>query len=71
MFSDDDIARLDVAVQHSAAVGVFDRVTHVDEPPQELAQLERAASGVFPQPSSEWNSSMASLRLSPRMNLMA
>ena len=46
MLADDDVARLDVAVQHAAAVGVVDRVADVDEPPQQLAQLQRPAAGV-------------------------
>ena len=46
VLADDDVARLDVAVQDAAAVGVVDRVADVDEPPQELAQLQRPAAGV-------------------------
>ena len=46
MLADDDVARLDVAVQDAAAVRVLDRVADVDEPPQQLAQLQRAAAGV-------------------------
>ena len=46
VLADDDVARLDVAVQHAAAVGVVDRVADVDEPPQQLAQLQRPAAGV-------------------------
>ena len=43
----DHVARLDVAVQHPARVGVADRVAHVHEPPQELAQLQRPAARIF------------------------
>ena len=46
VLADDDVARLDVAVQHAATVGVVDGVADVDEPPQQLAQLQRAAAGV-------------------------
>ena len=46
VLADDDVARLDVAVQHAPAVGVVDRVADVEEPPQQLAQLQRAAAGV-------------------------
>ena len=46
VLADDDVARLDVAVQHAAAVGVVDRVADVDEPPQQLAQLQRPPAGV-------------------------
>jgi hypothetical protein len=47
VLADDDIARLDVAVQDATAVRVVDRITDVGEPPQELAQLKRSAAGVF------------------------
>jgi hypothetical protein len=40
--SEQDIGWLDVAVQHSPAVGVGDRVANVDEPPQELTQRGRS-----------------------------
>ena len=74
MLADDDVARLDVPVQHAAAVRVVDGVADVDEAPQELAQL-RATAGprvvVLTATSSAWKRSMASLRLSPRMNRMA
>ena len=38
--ADDDVRRLDVAVQHAAAVRVVDGVADVEEPPQELAELK-------------------------------
>jgi hypothetical protein len=50
VLADDDVARLDVAVQHPPAVRVLDRVTHVQESPQELAQLQRAVAMAFLQP---------------------
>ena len=34
-------------MQHSPPVGVVDRVADVEEPPQELAQLQRATAGVI------------------------
>ena len=37
-----DIRRLEVAVEHAPAVGVADGIADVDEPPQELTQLEGA-----------------------------
>ena len=40
VLADDDVARLDVAVQDAAAVGVVDGVADVEEPPQQLAQLQ-------------------------------
>jgi hypothetical protein len=46
VLADDDIARLDVAVQHAPAVRVLDGVAYVEEPPQELAQLQRPPAGV-------------------------
>ena len=46
VLADDHVARLDVAVQHAPAVGVVDRVADVDEPPQELPQLQRPPAGV-------------------------
>ena len=48
MLADDDVARLDVAVEYAPAVGVLDGVANVDEPTQQVAQLERAAAGVGP-----------------------
>ena len=72
VFADDDVARLDVAVQHAAAVRIVDGVADVDEPPQQLAQLQRPAAGiVLCSDSSAWNRSIASLRLSPLMNRIA
>ena len=44
--ADDDVRRLEVAVQHAPAVRVGHRVADVDEPVQEVAQLQRAAAGV-------------------------
>ena len=38
-------ARLDVPMKHAPAVGVLDGVADVDEPTQQVAQLERAAAG--------------------------
>ena len=49
-----DVVRLDVAVEHPAAVGILDRLTGIDEVPEELAKAEhppghrhRAAGGVM------------------------
>ena len=47
-------------------MGVVDRVADVEEPPQQLAQLQRAAGrGRVFWPLSAWKRSAASLRLSP------
>ncbi len=48
MLADDHVCRLDVAMEHAPAVGVLDGVANVDEPPQQVAQLERAAAVVAP-----------------------
>ena len=72
ILADDDVARLDVAVEHAPGVGVLDRVADVDEPAEQLAQLQRAAAGVAPSSAaSAWKPSMASLSESPLMNRMA
>ena len=57
-------------MEDPAAVGVGDRVADVEEPPQQLAELQRPLARVAPGRSSWWNASMASLRLS-RTNRMA
>ena len=49
VLADDHVARLDVAMEHAPAVGVLDGVADVDEPPQQVAQLERAAARVAPE----------------------
>ena len=41
VFAEHDVAGLQIAVQHAAAVGVFDGVADVDEALQQLAQFER------------------------------
>ena len=46
MFTDDDIAGLQVAVEHAAAVRIFDRVADVQEAAQELLLFERATAGI-------------------------
>ena len=51
MFADDDVSRLDVAVEHAAAVCVVDRVADVHEAAEELAELQRTPAGIaFPRP---------------------
>ena len=67
----DDVGRLDVAVDHAAAVGVVDGVADIGESPQELAQLQRPAAGSLVSASSSWNRAIASLSESPLMNRMA
>ena len=37
-----DVARLEIAVQHAAAVRIRHRVADVDEPAQQIAQFQRA-----------------------------
>ena len=86
MLADDDVARLDVAVQHAAAVGVVDRVADVEEPAEQPAQLQadcrpgirRPPTPALPHKGEgalmfalSWKLSMAALRRSPRMNRMA
>ena len=81
VLADDDIARLDVAVQHAAAVSVIDCVADVQEPAQELAKLEvRAPAGPGARAAAQrlvgcWNAASEmfdpSLRESPLMNRMA
>ena len=72
VLAEHDVARLQVAVQHAAAVGVGDRVADVEEPPQQPPQGQRPLAGVALRvPSASWNRSIASLRLSPLMNRMA
>ena len=44
VFANDDIGRLDVAMQHAARVGIVDRIADVQEPAQ-LAPLEPAGPG--------------------------
>ena len=41
----DDVAWFQVAVEDSATVRVSHRVTHIDEPAEEPAQLQRAIAG--------------------------
>ena len=67
----DDVGRLDVAVDHPAGVRVIDGVADIEEPAQQLAQLQRPAAGVALSASSSWNRSIASLSESPLMNRMA
>ena len=66
-----DVGRLEVAVQDAPAVGIGDRVADVDEPAQQLAQLQGPLARAAGRPSARVERSMASLRLSPRMNRMA
>src|SRR5690242_14151515 len=40
MLAQDDVARLDVAMKDATAVRIVDGVADVDEPPQQLAQLQ-------------------------------
>src|SRR5215472_15942882 len=47
MAADDHIARLDVPMEYAPAVRVLDGVAHVEEPPQQLAQLQRVPAGVL------------------------
>ena len=48
MLAHDDVARLDVAVEHATAVRVLDGVADVGEPTQELAELQRPPAGASP-----------------------
>jgi hypothetical protein len=42
ILAEHDVARLEVAMQHAAAVCVGDRVAHVDEAAQQAAKFQRA-----------------------------
>ena len=46
MLAQDDVARLDVAVDDAAAMGIIDGVADVEEAAEQLAQFQRAAAGV-------------------------
>jgi hypothetical protein len=50
VLAEDDVARLEVAVQHPSTVRVLDRVADVGEPPQEVAEGQRACPGVALEP---------------------
>ena len=65
----DHVGRLEVAVDHPAAVRVLDRVADVDEAPEELLEPEpRLAFAAAPaRPRLAWNCRTASLKLSPLM----
>ena len=71
MLADDDVARLDVPVQDSAAVRVVDGVADVDEPAEELAQLQRARPASCLKDVIGVEAVDGLLQLSPRMNRMA
>ena len=45
MLADDDVARLDVAVQDAPAVGVVDGVADVEEPPEQLRSSSERRPG--------------------------
>ena len=46
MLTDDDVGRLDVAMQHPSRVGVVDRVADVHEPAEQLTQRQRLSTGI-------------------------
>ena len=71
MLADDHVARLEIAMQDSSAVGVVDRVADVDEPPEQFAERQRPPAGIRLQTLVTVECSMASLSESPRMNRMA
>jgi hypothetical protein len=45
VLTDDDIVRLDVAVEHATAVGVLDGIARVEEVAEEFAKGERGCAG--------------------------
>ena len=49
ILADDDVARLDVAMEHSAGVRVSEGVADIGEAAEQLAQFQRVARGVGPQ----------------------
>ena len=46
MLAEDDVGRLDVAMDHAAGVGVIDGVADVEEAAEQLAKLEGSTAGV-------------------------
>src|SRR5207253_1380796 len=50
VLAEDDVARLEVAVEDAPAVRVVDGVADVGEPPQQGAEGEGAYPGVAPEP---------------------
>ena len=48
VLADHDIARLDVAVEHAPAVGISDRVADIQEPSQQLLDLQRPLARAAP-----------------------
>ena len=61
-----DVARLEVAMDYSAAVRISDGVANIDEPPKQLPKLDGASPGSRPGCfSASWNLRIASLRLLP------
>ncbi len=63
-------------MEHAAAVGVFDRVADVEEPPEQLAELHppdrpRPFGSTSVPRQRRWNCRIAAARLSPRMNRIA
>jgi hypothetical protein len=48
MLADDDVPGLDIAMKNAPAMCILDGVADVEEPPQQLLQLQDAATGVAP-----------------------
>ena len=71
VLADDDIRRLDVAVQYAPAMGVLDGVANVDESPEELVQFERPMAWVSLSAGSARNAAMAFCNVSPRIRRIA
>ena len=56
VLAEHDVARLQVAVQDAAAVGVGDRVADVDEPPEQLPELAAQSKSCYGFARREWSS---------------
>ncbi len=46
MFAEDDVGRLDVAMDHATGVGVIDGVANVEEAAEKFAKLKGSTAGV-------------------------
>ena len=71
MLAEDDVGGFQVAMEDSPAVGVVDGVANVDKPPEQLAEGQRALTGIFFQALVTVKSGDGLLEAIPSMNLMA
>ena len=71
VLAEHDVARLEVAVQDPAAVGIGDRIADVGEPAQQVAEVERAARRAQARAVTTMEALDGVLEASPRMNRIA